>query len=63
MGLFDFFLKDRPKVNKNQKVQTFKMLNGYEPKFTSFGGDISGFVSPVNLKRIKERLCKEDNKK
>ena len=40
MGLFDFFLKDRPKVNKNQKMQTFKMLNGYEPKFTSFGGDI-----------------------
>lgn len=40
MGLFDFFLKDRPKVNKNEKVQAFKMLNGYEPKFTSFGGDI-----------------------
>ena len=40
MGLFDFFLKDRPKVKENQKVQAFKMLNGYEPKFTSFGGDI-----------------------
>ena len=40
MGLFDFFLKNRPKVNKDQKVQAFKMLNGYEPTFTSFGGDI-----------------------
>lgn len=40
MGLFDFFLKNRPKVNENQKVQAFKMLNGYEPRFTSFGGNI-----------------------
>ena len=40
MGLFDFFLKDRPKVRDNQKIQSFKMFNGYEPKFTSFGGDI-----------------------
>lgn len=40
MGLFDFFLKDRPKVKENQTVQEFKMFNGYAPKFTSFGGDI-----------------------
>jgi hypothetical protein len=40
MSLFDFFLKDRPKVNKKLNVEPFKMLNGYEPKFTSFGGDI-----------------------
>lgn len=40
MSLFDFFLKDRPKVNKNEKIQSFRMLNGYEPKFTSFGGEI-----------------------
>ena len=42
MSLFDYFLKDRPKVTEKQKqnVQTFKMFNGYEPKFTSFGGDI-----------------------
>ena len=40
MGLFDFFLKNRPKVENNIKVQPFKMFNGYEPKFTSFGGDI-----------------------
>lgn len=42
MSLFDFFLKDRPKVTEKQKqsVQSFKMFNGYEPKFTSFGGDV-----------------------
>lgn len=40
MGLFDFFLKDRPKVKENQTIQEFKMFNGYAPKFTSFGGDI-----------------------
>ena len=42
MSLFDFFLKDRPKVTEKQKqnVQEFKMFNGYVPKFTSFGGDI-----------------------
>ena len=40
MSLFDFFLKDRPKVNKNAKQQTFRMFNGYEPRFTTFGGDI-----------------------
>ena len=39
MGLFDFLFKDRPKVNP-EKVQSFKMLNGYEPKFTSWGGNI-----------------------
>lgn len=39
MGLFDFFLKNRPKVNQ-EKMQAFKMLNGYEPKFTTWGGEI-----------------------
>ena len=39
MGLFDIFLKNRPKV-KQDKIQAFKMLNGYEPKFTSWGGEI-----------------------
>ena len=39
MGLFDIFLKNRPKVNQ-ERMQTFKMLNGYEPKFTSWGGEI-----------------------
>ena len=40
MGLFDFLLKNRPKVSETLKVQEFKMFNGYEPKFTSFGGEI-----------------------
>ena len=39
MGLFDIFLKNRPKVQQD-KIQSFKMLNGYEPKFTSWGGEI-----------------------
>lgn len=39
MSLFDIFFKNRPKV-KQDKLQTFKMLNGYEPKFTSWGGEI-----------------------
>ena len=39
MGLFDIFLKNRPKVNQ-EKMQAFKMLNGYEPKFTTWGGEI-----------------------
>lgn len=40
MGLFDFLLKNRPKISETLKVQEFKMFNGYEPKFTSFGGEI-----------------------
>lgn len=40
MGLFDFFLKDRPKVNQNAKQKQFLMFNGYEPKFTSWGGEL-----------------------
>jgi len=39
MGLFDIFLKNRPKVNQD-KVQAFRMLNGYQPRFTSWGGEI-----------------------
>lgn len=39
MGLFDFLLKNRPKVN-TEKIQSFRMLNGYEPKFNSWGGEI-----------------------
>ena len=39
MGLFDIFLKNRPKI-KQEKLQTFKMLNGYEPHFTTWGGEI-----------------------
>jgi len=39
MGLFDVFLKDRPKKNV-QNLTDFKMFNGYTPQFTSWGGDI-----------------------
>lgn len=39
MGLFDIFLKNRPKENK-ERVQTFRMLNGYQPHFTTWGGEI-----------------------
>ena len=39
MGLFDIFLKNRPKV-KQENIKAFKMLNGYEPKFTSWGGEL-----------------------
>ena len=39
MGLFDIFFKNRPKI-KQEKLQTFKMLNGYEPHFTTWGGEI-----------------------
>ena len=39
MGLFDIFLKNRPK-ERIEQVQTFKMLNGYQPHFTTWGGEI-----------------------
>lgn len=39
MGLFDFFLKNRPKP-KGEYEGTFKMLNGYTPRFTSYGGSV-----------------------
>lgn len=39
MGLFDVLFKNRPKVESKQET-SFKMLNGYTPKFTTFGGGI-----------------------
>lgn len=39
MGLFDVFLKKAPKPRGDFKG-TFKMLNGYEPKFTTWNGGI-----------------------
>lgn len=39
MGLFDVLFKNRPKENK-ERVQTFRMLNGYQPHFTTWGGEI-----------------------
>ena len=39
MGLFDIFLKNRPKKTLNG-MSDFKMLNGYTPQFTTWGGEI-----------------------
>lgn len=41
MGLFDFLFGNRPKVKDEDKyAESFKMLNGYTPRFTSFGGSV-----------------------
>lgn len=40
MSLFDFLFKNRPKTPAGQYEQIFKMLNGYTPKFTTWGGEI-----------------------
>ena len=40
MGLFDVFLKNRPKKTFSGGMSDFKMLNGYTPQFTSWGGEI-----------------------
>ena len=39
MGLFDFIFGNRPKTDERQ-VETFKMLNGYTPCFTSYSGEL-----------------------
>ena len=39
MGLFDFIFGNRPK-EKEKYQETFKMLNGYTPRFTSFSGGV-----------------------
>ena len=39
MGLFDWLFGNKPKP-EGKYEGTFKMLNGYTPKFTSFGGEI-----------------------
>lgn len=39
MGLFDFFLKNRPQP-KGEYKGAFKLLDGYTPHFTSFGGSV-----------------------
>ena len=62
MGLFDALFKNRPKV-KQDKVQAFKMLNGYEPKFTSWGGEIyeSELVrSAINARAVHVSKLKFD---
>lgn len=39
MSLFDFIFGNRPK-EKGTYEGVFKMLNGYTPRFTSFGGEV-----------------------
>lgn len=39
MGLFDFIFKRTPKP-KGRYEGAFKLLTGYEPKFSSFGGSV-----------------------
>ena len=40
MSLFDFIFKNRPKTPRGRLETDFKMLNGYVPRFTSFGGGL-----------------------
>ena len=40
MGLFDRIFGNRPKEPKERVQETFRMLNGYTPRFTSFGGSV-----------------------
>lgn len=39
MGLFDFLFKNRPK-ERGEYHGVFKMLNGYTPHFTTWGGEL-----------------------
>lgn len=40
MGLFDWLFGNRPKEPEKKYEGWFKMLNGYEPRFTTFNGEI-----------------------
>lgn len=40
MGLFEILFGNRPKEPPRQVAHTFKMLNGYTPRFTSFEGGL-----------------------
>ena len=40
MSLFDFLFKNRPKEPDGRHEEVFKMLNGYTPRFTSWGGEL-----------------------
>ena len=40
MGLFDFIFKNRPKEPDGRHEKVFRMLNGYTPRFTSWGGEL-----------------------
>ena len=62
MSLFDIFLKNRPKKD-DKNATVFKMLNGYTPKFTSWGGEIyeSELIrSAINTRAIHVSKLKVD---
>lgn len=40
MGLFDFIFGNRPKPRARAHEETFKMLDGYTPRFTSYHGGV-----------------------
>lgn len=40
MGLFDWLFGNRPKENEKKFEGSFKLLNGYMPRFTSWQGEI-----------------------
>lgn len=40
MGLFDWLFKNKPKEPQGKYEGAFRMLNGYEPRFTNFRGEI-----------------------
>lgn len=40
MGLFDWLFKNKPKEPQGTYEGAFRMLNGYEPRFTNFRGEI-----------------------
>ena len=40
MGLFDRIFGNRPKEKQEEYIETFSMLNGYTPRFTSFNGGL-----------------------
>lgn len=40
MSLFDFLFKNRPKEPDGRHEEVFRMLDGYVPRFTSWGGEL-----------------------
>lgn len=40
MGLFDRIFGNRPKEKQEEYIESFSMLNGYTPRFTSFNGGL-----------------------
>ena len=53
MGLFEKIFGNRPKEKKDEIVEQFKMLDGYTPRFTSFGG--GGYESELIRAAINAR--------